>query len=156
VSASSILFQHNVDIKSSAVFRFSISEAFSRLEVPVGAPSVDLVVASSLDPLRFSAVLQFERGQERITLVLGSPLLPGESTTWNDADGTIASASLSLTPGAIYTVYSRLASYGEVNHSLSLSFSAIPEPSTGLLLAMGLGTLPGFRDLQRRAKPRSA
>ncbi len=145
VNESSISFQHAVDIKASATFRLAISEAFVRLEVPFGAPMVDLVVASNLDPLRFSAVLQFELGQERTTLVLGSPLLPGEPTVWNDSDGTIATSSLLLVPGSVYTVYSRLASYGEVNHGLSLSFSAVPEPGTGLLMAMGLVALVAGR-----------
>jgi MYXO-CTERM domain-containing protein len=140
-----------VDIKASATFRFTISEAFARFEVPAGAPAVDLVVASNLDPLRFSAVLEFELGQERTTLVLGSPLLPGESTVWNDSDGTIATSSLLLAPGSVYAVYSRLASYGEVNHGLSLSFSAVPEPGTGLMAAMGLVALLAGR---RRARPR--
>ena len=149
VSGSSILFQHAVDIKASATFRFSISEAFVRLEVPMGAPTVDLVVTSNLDPLRFSAVLQFERDQDRTTLVLGSPLLPGESTVWNDSDGPIATSSLLLAPGSVYTVYARLASYGEVNHSLSLSFSAVPEPASGLMVAVGLAALVAGRRATR-------
>jgi hypothetical protein len=149
VTDSAINFQHTVDIKASATFRFSISEAFARLEVPLGAPAVDLVLTSNLDPLRFSAVLQFARDQERITLVLGSPILPGESTVWTDSDGTIATSSLFLTPGSTYTVYSRLASYGEVNHGLSLLFSTVPEPTTGLLLGIGLGALLAGRRSRR-------
>lgn len=142
VSLSPVLLshQHTVDITASSVTRITITEAFISLTLPTGASNFDLLPVFSVDPLRFSSVLQLEdmSAGTRLTLVSGSPLLPGESTVWADSDGAISASTLTFDPGASIRIYSRLASYNDVNNIYSLTFSAVPEPTTGLLLTGGV------------------
>ena len=141
VSSSTIAHQHVVDVKASATFRITISEAFASVTVPAWATEVQLSVTSQVDPLRYSAVLQLQEGSNTILLVSGSPLLPGEGTVWASSNGALVSSVLSLTPGRSYSLYSRLASYGEVQNSFSLSIAAIPEPGTDVLLGLGIASI---------------
>ncbi len=136
---TALLHEHIVDIKSSATTRISVSEAYLSIELSPGVTELQLFPSFSVDPLRFSSVLQLEESSSslRITLVAGSPLLPGESTVWQDSQGAIVPSSLVFPAGSRVQVYSRIASYGEVRHTAGLTFASVPEPCTLLLLAVG-------------------
>ena len=143
LSATSLRHQHVVDIQASATFRVSISEAFLSLVVPANAESMELTVSGVVDPLRYSSVLQLINSADgtHLLLVAGSPILAGEPSLWPTSDGSLVSGALPLAPGSAYQVYSRLVSYGEVDNSFTLSFSAVPEPSSLVSMLLGLASL---------------
>ncbi len=154
LAPSSLRHEHFVDIRSSGTNRIAISEAFFSFQLPDEVSEIEVAPSFGVDPLRFSSLLQWEHpgSHARVTLVAGSPLLPGEATVWQESRGSLVQSRFPFPAGSRVQAYSRLASYGEVRHEVGLSFSSVPEPSSLTLLATGIA--PVAAGARRRALTR--
>jgi hypothetical protein len=152
-SGDALEHSHAVDLTGSATTRVAISEAFLSFQAPVDTPSLVLAPAFSIEGTTYSAVLQLEAPGERTTYFTGVPVLAGESTLQGYSAGPIPVGSIAIIPGASYSLYSRLSTFGDFDQSnaLTLTFTLVPEPSTSLLLGSGLLGLTLF--CRRRGVP---
>jgi hypothetical protein len=147
LSGDALEHHHVVDLRGSATTRVAIGEAFLSFQAPALSPALVIAPTFSIEGSTYSAILQIEAPGERVTYFTGVPVLAGETTVQADSAGPIPSGSIALLPGASYTLYSRLSTFGDFDQSnaLTLTFSVVPEPSTGLMVILGFGALAAGR-----------
>jgi len=131
---------HAVDLIGSATTRVAITDAFLSFQAPADTPVLILAPAFSIVGTTYSAVLQLEAPGERTTYFTGVPVLAGESTVQAGSAGPIPAGSITLIPGASYTLYSRLSTFGDFDQSnaVTFTFTLVPEPSTAVQVGLGL------------------
>jgi hypothetical protein len=139
-SGDALDHSHAVDLTGSATTRVAISEAFLSFQAPALSPSLVLAPGFSIEGSTYSTILQLEAPRERVTYFTGVPVLAGEATVQADSAGPIPVGAIALVPGASYTLYSRLSTFGDFDqtNAVTLTFTLVPEPSTALLFVSGL------------------
>jgi endonuclease YncB( thermonuclease family) len=139
-SGSDLEHSHRVDLTSSATTRVLLSEAFLSFQAPADDPILVLSPTFAIEGATYSTILQLETAGRRLTYFTGVPVLAGEATVQADSAGPIPDGAIPLLAGASYTLYSRLATFGDFDQSNTVRFALtiVPEPSTAMLLGVGL------------------